>query len=140
MRTGRWLASVVALGLFVGLSCAVYSAEGARADSTPQSGNNKSTELSADDVVKIAGVSQDLSYECEGRSFSVSGTSNTVKLTGQCHNLKVTGTTNRVDVEAVATIDVSGIRNQVTWERGVNNKPPSISNSGINNNVSHKKK
>ena len=91
-----------------------------------------------DDVVKISGLNQNLSYECKDRSFNVQGTSNTVKLSGQCQNLRVAGTTNRVDVESVGTINVSGIRNQVTWERGVNNKRPSISNSGINNNVSQK--
>ena len=99
-----------------------------------------SEEVSADDVVKIAGVNQDLSHDCKGRSFSISGTSNTVKLAGQCQNLKVSGTSNQVDVETVAAINVSGIRNQVTWERGVKNKPPSISNSGINNTVYQKGK
>lgn len=192
MRTGRWLACVVALGLFTGLSCAAHSDEGARADSKAQSGNDKSAadekvsvsadgaavevkksgegasvevkksgegsssvtiggngigvstsnegEVSAQDVVKIAGMNQNLTYECKGRSFNVAGTSNTVKLTGQCESLRVAGTTNQVDVEAVATINVSGIRNHVTWERGVNNKRPSISNSGINNSVSEKGK
>lgn len=91
-----------------------------------------------EDVVKISGMSQSLSYECKDRSFNVQGTSNTVKLSGQCQNLRVTGTTNRVDVEGVAAIDVSGIRNQVTWERGANNKPPRIANSGINNSISQK--
>ena len=100
--------------------------------------NESKGEASGDDIVKISGVSQNLTHECKGRSFNVAGTSNTVKLTGQCQNLRVAGTSNQVDVEGVATINVSGIRNQVTWERGVNNKPPGISNSGINNNVSQK--
>jgi Protein of unknown function (DUF3060) len=90
------------------------------------------------DVVKISGMNQRLSYECKDRSYSVEGTSNTVTLSGQCQSLRVTGTTNQVDVESVATINVSGIRNRVTWERGVNNKRPTISNSGINNTISEK--
>ena len=99
---------------------------------------DESQKGSADDVVKISGVNQNQTLECKSRSFYIAGTSNTVKLTGQCQNLKVSGTSNHVDVEGVAAINVSGIRNQVTWERGVNNKPPSISNSGINNSVSQK--
>lgn len=97
-----------------------------------------SVEVSADDVVRISGVNQDQSHDCKGRSFNIAGTSNTVKLTGQCQNLKVSGTSNSVDVEGVAAINVSGVQNHVTWERGVNNKPPSISNSGIHNSVSQK--
>jgi len=180
MRTGRFLACVVALGLFVGFSCAAHSDEGVRADSKAQPGNansaadekkvlvsaggssvevkksgegNKAVTIaaggievsksandseSAEDVVKIAGMNHNLTHECKGRSFNVMGTKNTVKLTGQCQNLRVGGTSNHVEVEAVAAINISGIRNQVTYERGVDNKPPSISNSGIDNSVSEK--
>ena len=93
---------------------------------------------SSEDVVKISGMNHNHSYECKGRSFSVEGTSNTVTLTGQCQDLRVAGTSNHVDVEGVASINVSGIQNQVTYERGVKDKPPSISKSGINNSISKK--
>lgn len=105
------------------------------------SSSNKGSEKAGDpaeDVVKIQGANHNQSYECKGRSFEVAGTSNTVNLTGDCQSLRVAGTANRVSVESVATINVGGIRNQVTWERGVNDKPPSISTSGIDNSVSKK--
>jgi hypothetical protein len=102
------------------------------------SDDSEKGEASSQEIVKIEGMNNHETYDCKGRSFNVAGKSNTVKLTGECQNLRVAGTSNEVDVEAVASIHVSGIENQVTWERGVNNKPPSISKSGINNSVSKK--
>ena len=81
MRTRRMLVCVAALGLIAGFSYAAHSRSKAVKDL-------EKVEVSADDVVKISGVNQDVSDECKGRSFSVEGTSNTVKLTGQCQNLK----------------------------------------------------
>ena len=117
------------------------SGEGSRSVTVAGDAIDKHSEKgegSAEEFVTIEGTNQHLTDECNGRSFRVQGTSNTVNLTGQCQTIKVTGKSNRVDVEAVAAINVSGIENQVTWEQGVNNRPPSIASKGINNSVSKK--
>ena len=152
MRAGQLAGCVLVVGLFAGSLWAAEN-DGRLADSKAKSVGARSAgadktqgdgsaafEVSrtADDDVKIEGMNQEMTLECTRGTILVQGTSNTVKLIGECQTLRVAGKSNQVSVEAVAVIKVAGIENQVTWERGVNNKPPSIQNSGINNTVSKK--
>ena len=47
----------------------------------------------------------------------------------------MSGATNKVKAEGVATITVSGSDNEVTWKRAVGGKKPKVSRTGVNNKV-----
>ena len=49
--------------------------------------------------------------------------------------MSVNGSTNKVKVEAVATIDVTDAENQVTWKRAVGAKKPKVNRTGHDNKV-----
>jgi len=55
----------------------------------------------------------------------------TIVITGHCASLTVSGMTNSVTVDAVDTIEASGLNNQVTFHSG----SPQITNSGDGNVV-----
>lgn len=72
---------------------------------------------------------------CQGDEVIVSGNENELTIKGECSRLYVPGNKNIIDVEAVAEIDTPGNKNTVTWEKGIDDKKPSISNLGSNNKI-----
>ncbi len=89
--------------------------------STPAPGSNLS----------IAGINQNRTVACNNNSVTVSGVSNTITISGHCTKLTVSGMQNTITVDAVDTIDASGLNNQVTYHSG----SPQISKSGDGNVV-----
>lgn len=79
----------------------------------------------------ISGIEENKTVACNDNIVTVSGISNTIVITGHCVSLTVSGAKNSVTVDAVDTIDASGVDNQVTYHAG----SPKISNSGIDNVV-----
>ncbi|MBN1208712.1 MAG: DUF3060 domain-containing protein [Myxococcaceae bacterium] len=95
---------------------------------------------SSDSVIEINGVGRKQTIRCGPKSrVEINGTSHRLTLTGECEHVAVHGTSNKVKVEAAATIEVHGTNNAVTWERGVGAEKPKVSRSGLNNKVSQKK-
>jgi hypothetical protein len=92
---------------------------------------------------EAAGATQELSgsgmqetLRCSPNTeVNISGSDNDITLTGECKRVSVDGSTNKVKVEAVATIDVTGSENQVTWKRAVGAKKPKVNRTGHNNKV-----
>ena len=77
-------------------------------------------------------------YKCNGKEVEVGGTANIVNLTGECKKVTVAGVSNKVNVEKVGEINVSGISNKVTYGEGMNGKKPKISKSGTSTSVDKK--
>jgi lipopolysaccharide export system protein LptA len=73
--------------------------------------------------------------KCQGDEVIVSGNENELTIKGECSRLYVPGNKNIIDVEAVAVIDTPGTKNTVTWEKGIDDKKPSISNLGTENKI-----
>ena len=74
----------------------------------------------------VSGVTQKRTLTCNDSIVSVSGFSNTVTISGHCASLSVAGVQNAITVDAVDSIDASGVNNKVTYHSGT----PKISNSG----------
>ncbi len=74
----------------------------------------------------VSGVTEKRTFTCNDSIVSVSGLSNTVTITGHCASLSVAGVQNVITVDAVDSIDASGVNNKITYHSGT----PKISNSG----------
>lgn len=90
----------------------------------------------------------------EAPTASVSGSNNTITITGPCTEVAVQGASNTVAVAAVKTLDVQGASNQVaaelvtkivvqgsgnkvTWKKSpTKKKRPIVKKSGVDNRVS----
>lgn len=81
--------------------------------------------------LSVTGLSENKTLACNDSVVTVSGMSNTVVITGHCASLTVSGIDNTVTVDAVDTIEASGIDNEVTYHSG----SPKISKSGTGNVV-----
>ncbi len=85
----------------------------------------------------IEGAGKQLVHACAPKQeIMVQGSSHQITLTGKCHGVTVEGTQHNVIVESAGKITVSGVGNQVSYERGLDKKGPKISKSGLNNKVS----
>ena len=93
------------------------------------------TTKAQDDTIIVRGTDQNVTHDCEGRDVMVSGISHLIRLVGDCPNVTVSGTDNRVYIEMATVIRVSGVDNVITYRRSANGKRPKISNSGVNNSV-----
>jgi hypothetical protein len=81
--------------------------------------------------LSAAGINENQTIACNDSIVNVSGISNTVVITGHCKGLELSGVQNKVTVDAVDTIEVSGFNNQITYHTG----SPSIDKSGDGNIV-----
>lgn len=77
------------------------------------------------------------SYVCGGNDWvAVNGSGNTLEVTGECALLEVTGSNNRIAIEGVGTIRISGNDNDVKYVRGAKGKKkPVIKRKGADNTV-----
>jgi hypothetical protein len=82
-------------------------------------------------TVTLSGVGQNETIACNDNIVTVSGVSNTIVITGHCTSLSVSGVKNSVTVDAVDSIQASGLNNQVTFHTG----SPKINKSGQGNVV-----
>jgi hypothetical protein len=74
-----------------------------------------------------------------GDSAEIAGNGNKVTVTGECANVRVTGNSNTVSIDAAESIDVLGNKNTVTWKRGLGGKDAAVSNPGTDNKVARAK-
>ena len=81
--------------------------------------------------LSVSGLNQNRAIGCRDNAVSISGVSNTVIITGHCASLTVSGAQNSITVDAVDSIDASGVNNKVTYHSGA----PKISNSSGSNVV-----
>jgi hypothetical protein len=72
---------------------------------------------------------------CSQETTRISGAGQRVRLTGECRSVVVSGSGNRVVVERVGSLNVSGMDNEVRWERSLSGDAPHVVTSGIKNVV-----
>ena len=65
-------------------------------------------------------------------------TANTLTFTGECKKLTVNGVSNKIFVEKVGEIIVTGISNKITYGEGISGKKPKITKSGTHTDVYQK--
>ena len=71
----------------------------------------------------------------ESDEISISGIDEQVTVTGACASVAISGSNNKVTIEATGRIQVSGTDNVVRWQRGLGDKPPKVQKSGVDNKV-----
>ncbi|RKH88981.1 DUF3060 domain-containing protein [Corallococcus sp. AB045] len=90
--------------------------------------------------IDITGNDETATHACTpGSTVEITGTDNTVTLTGECKSVTVNGTDNKVKVEATGAISVTGNSNSVTWKRGLGKSKPKVSRTGTDNKVTQEK-
>jgi hypothetical protein len=72
---------------------------------------------------------------CTGETTRIDGMEQRLRLTGDCRTVVVSGTGNRVVIERVGTINVSGIGNEIRWESSLQGDAPRVISSGLKNVV-----
>ncbi len=72
---------------------------------------------------------------CSEETTRIDGIGQRIRLTGECPEVVVSGSGNRVVVERVGSLNVSGMDNQVRWERSLQGEAPRVVSSGIKNTV-----
>ena len=86
----------------------------------------------------IAGNDEHVKEDCAGRDVAISGNNLKVKLRGECAKVEVTGSDNTVDIDTVASIEVVGSANKVTWVTAPRDARPRISKTGSDNEVNRR--
>ena len=76
-------------------------------------------------------------YVCGGGDWiAISGKGNSIRITGECAQLDVNGSSNKISIEAVAAIKISGNNNDIRYERAPEGKQrPTIKNKGAANTI-----
>jgi len=74
--------------------------------------------------------------ECQGRTVTINGSSNTYDFRGDCESLVVNGTHNEVTLDGVRKIVVPGAHNQIRWARALGRDAPTITVNGVQSRVS----
>ncbi|VBA33672.1 hypothetical protein LAUMK13_00321 [Mycobacterium innocens] len=98
---------------------------------TPTAGPSTSPAPPPGGNLSVSGLHENKTLACNDSVVEISGMSNTVVITGRCASLTVSGIENTVTVDAVDTIEASGINNKVTYHSG----SPKVSKSGSGNVV-----
>jgi hypothetical protein len=74
----------------------------------------------------------------DGKVVNINGYQNDIRLTGSCSKVTLNGWGNAIHIEEVASIEVMGHTNTLTWERGRNVRKPLVQiDSGTDNSVRH---
>ncbi|WP_225410145.1 DUF3060 domain-containing protein [Stigmatella hybrida] len=90
--------------------------------------------------IDITGAGRKETLACNGTTeVSIGGSSNELTFTGACKRVDVTGSSNKVTLDAVEQIDVTGTGNTVTWKKAAGGrKKPKVSATGTDNRVSQR--
>ncbi len=106
-------------------------------------------------VVTIKKGDQPRSIDARGRAVNITGDGGTVKLSGGCQKLTITGSGNHVTSDYSTAIAVNGDNNQlffdsletgtvkgdgnlITWKQATNETTPIVDFKGINNSMKHR--
>ncbi len=93
-----------------------------------------------DAKIEISGSGSQETHRCSPKSeVDISGNDLEVTLTGECGSVSVNGSNNKVKVETVSAIEVTGANNSVTWKKAVGGKKPKVSRNGAGNTVAQAK-
>jgi hypothetical protein len=103
------------------------------AEPTSSNGPTMSTSVEVGDTMVYAYMSQTATISCpDGKSLNVTGSDNTLTVTGTCETLSVGGKGNKITLDKVNTrITVLGMDNTITYKDG----DPKVNKIGPNNTV-----
>ena len=89
----------------------------------------------------LSATAENATYPCNQGSVEIdeSATANDYKFTGECKKITVKGVSNKIFVEKVGEIEVSGISNKISYGEGIDGKKPKIKTSGKSTVVETKK-
>jgi len=89
----------------------------------------------------LSEVSDNKTVPCNNREIEISedSTASNYKLTGECKKVTVAGVSNKVTVEKVGEIVVSGSSNKVVYGEGLDGKKPKITKTGVGTAVDSQK-
>jgi len=88
--------------------------------------------------ITIAGRDQTRVIDCNGQRISITGRNNQVTVRGYCQAINIMGHDNRVFLETIGSIGVTGHDNHVIWSQGPNGIVPRIFDTGHNNSISRR--
>jgi hypothetical protein len=90
-------------------------------------------------VLNIILSNQRTTQDCgDGKVVNINGYKDEITLTGSCTKVTLNGWGNTIHMEEVASIEVMGHTNTLTWERGRNVRKPVVQiDSGLDNSVRH---
>jgi hypothetical protein len=91
--------------------------------------------LSAATALQTADAGRTSTIACGKETTRVDSIGQRVRLTGDCREVVVSGSGNRVVVERLGSLNVSGMDNEVRWERSLQGDAPRVVTSGIKNVV-----
>jgi hypothetical protein len=91
--------------------------------------------LSVASAQQSGGSGRTTTITCSNETTRVDGVGERVRLVGECRAVVVSGSGNRVLVERVGSLNVSGMNNEVRWERSLEGDAPRVVTSGIKNSV-----
>lgn len=95
------------------------------------------TPSAANPTWKLNANESTYSYFCKADDWiAIEGKGNEITITGECSVLEVAGSDNRITIESVGTIRISGNNNDVRYERATNGKKkPAFKIKGSANSV-----
>lgn len=93
--------------------------------------------LLTDDPLILTETGEYQTIPCNNREIEVSedSTASNFKLTGECKKVTVAGVSNKITVEKVGEIVVSGSSNKVIYGEGLEGKKPKITKTGVSTSV-----
>ncbi|MCE9672492.1 DUF3060 domain-containing protein [Myxococcus stipitatus] len=99
--------------------------------------DEEKTSSRSGDSLELVDSDRTVTLDCgDGGKAEIVGSSNKVTLTGVCAHVEVTGSDNKVVVNAARRIETTGSGNSVTWKQGAEKgKKPRVSNTGTNNRI-----
>lgn len=109
---------------------------GAHADDS-NTANTAVVSSEGDSELDLTGDGQRKTLSCNGDTeVSVTGSSNDYTFKGVCKSVEVTGSSNKVSLDVVGELEVTGTDNTITWRRAKGDaRKPKISSTGSNNTV-----
>jgi len=107
-------------------------------------------------VVTIKKGDKPRSIDARGRDVTITGDGGTIKLSGDCQKLTISGSNNHVTSDYSREIAISGDKNQlyfnslktgtvkgdgnlITWRLATNESVPMVDFKGVNNSMEHRK-
>ncbi|HEX5059014.1 MAG TPA: DUF3060 domain-containing protein [Kofleriaceae bacterium] len=91
----------------------------------------------AEPTWKLAASDSSYSYVCGGDDWvAINGKGNSITIRGECAIIEINGSGNKVSVESVGSIRISGNNNDLRYDRAPSGKTrPEIKNKGAANTI-----
>jgi len=125
--------SVAALGVAVAGLGLVGCGSGGTTDGTPVPTTSSTARAGIGSALHYSSFGTEADIDCgDGRALDISGSNNTLTVSGNCAQVSITGADNRVRLDKVTdSLEVGGLNNSVVYLDG----DPDVVNSGTGNHI-----